>query len=261
MANTLRAQPKVITIVSLTVIAVALVGLVVGFGHPAPGWSGIYQAPPEYPAGVQPAVPYLEMDGKMRGPNREYQTRLANLMVPKADIMEQIITDPELRAQAITKRAARRAYSGAPPSIPHPVDGNDVSSCYLCHGEGKVIGTVIAPKISHQRYTNCTQCHAQGNTPTPGDDNAIKVENQFAGTVSAGKGTRAYVGAPPTIPHPTHMRENCTSCHGQLGLAGMKTPHAWRVNCQQCHTPGAGLDQHRFEDPSPPPWSGETQGK
>ena len=23
-----------------------------------------------------------------------------------------------------------------------------------------VIGTLIAPKISHQRYTNCTQCHA-----------------------------------------------------------------------------------------------------
>lgn len=249
---------KVLTLGASAVAGIALVGLLVGFGQPAPGWRP--QSSPDAiaaPAGVLPAVVYREMSGKGRGPNRDYISDLATATGPLPQPGEDKPVDPQLRAEAVARRAARRAYSGAPPVIPHPVDANDVTSCYQCHGEGKVIGNLIAPRISHQRYTNCTQCHAPVAVGAPGTVGGFEVANTFVGQASAGRGSRAYVGAPPTIPHSTHMRENCMSCHGQLSQPGLRTPHPWRVNCTQCHAPSAGLDQSRFEDPSPPPWAGE----
>ena len=252
---------KVLAIGAMGVVAIALVGMVVGFGHPVPGWQPPQDQPAEQLSGVLPAVHYRDMDGKGRGPNRAYTSNLTTLAGQGPALMEPIAFDPKLRAEAVAKRAARRAYNGAPPTIPHPVDSNDVTSCYQCHGEGKVIGTLIAPKISHQRYTNCTQCHAPVEVGTPGDSPGLEVKNEFIGVASSGRGTRAYAGAPPTIPHATTMRENCTSCHGTLGLTGLRSSHPWRVNCTQCHAPSATLDQVRFDDPSPPPWAGETSGK
>jgi cytochrome c-type protein NapB len=54
------------------------------------------------------------------------------------------------------------------------------------------------------------------------------------------------------IPHPTHMRENCESCHGVAGPHGLRTPHAERQSCTQCHAPDAKLDRRPTE--SFPPW-------
>lgn len=250
--------PKVITLACLTLIAVALGGLLVGFGQPAPGWKAPATPRPEMPAGVLPAVSYLAMDGKARGPNRVWSAELATLVSRQPGLMDPVHVDPELRAAAIARRASRRAFSGAPPVIPHPVDANDVTSCYQCHGEGKVIDSVIAPKISHPRYTNCTQCHAPVMAGAPGKSDALVVENSFKGVITSGKGTRAYLGAPPTVPHPTLMRENCMACHGLLGTTGLRTPHPWRVNCLQCHTPDAALEQQKAGDQTPPPWAGET---
>lgn len=249
---------RILLIGALSVAAVALGGMLVGFGHPAPAWQP--SQPPIHgdPATVLPAVVYRDMDGKARGPNRAFASDLATLASPGSDLMTPVAFDPKLRAEAVARRAARRAYHGAPPTIPHPIDANDVTSCHQCHGEGKVIGDLVAPKISHQRYTNCTQCHAPVAVGVPGTVQGFEVTNDFAGAVSAGRGGRAYVGAPPTIPHTTHMRENCTSCHGTLGQTGLRSSHPWRVNCTQCHAPSAALDQARFDDPSPPPWAGET---
>ena len=252
------APGRILTIGALAVVALALAGLLVGFGSPAPGWQPPAHERPESPAGVLPAVPYLQMDGKARGPNRGYESHLSTLVQHRPELLATVAVDPQLRAEAVARRAARRAYAGAPPTIPHPVDANDVTSCYQCHGEGTVIDNVVAPKISHQRYTNCTQCHAPVMVGTPGTSEGLVVENRFAGVVSNGKGSRAYAGAPPTVPHPLLMRENCTSCHGTLGLAGMKTPHPWRVNCLQCHALDAQQQQPAAGDPAPPPWDGET---
>lgn len=283
----MAASTQLMTVGALGVVAVALAGLLLGFGRPQPGWQPPEVHRPEAPASALPAVPYLQMDGKERGPNRLYQSHLSTLVQHRPDPMAPVQTDPVLRAEVVARRAARRAYAGAPPTIPHPVDANDVASCYQCHGEGTVIDTVVAPKISHQRYTNCTQCHALGSggataavgphvplsgspaASTPPDPPGFRlnvmpdfgVENRFAGQVSNGKGSRAYAGAPPTVPHPLNMRENCTACHGTLGLDGLKTPHPWRVNCLQCHVPDAKLDQRAGGDPSPPPWAGETLAK
>ena len=189
MADAPALSSKLITLACLALIALALGGLLVGFGQPAPGW---------------------------------------------------------------------KAGSVAPPVTPHPVDANDVTSCYQCHGEGKVIDTLVAPKISHPRYTNCTQCHAPVAVQIPGNAPGLVVDNVFRGQISAGKGTRAYLGAPPTLPHPTLMRENCLACHGLLGQQGLRTPHPWRVNCLQCHPPDASLEQQKADDQAPPPWAGET---
>ncbi len=250
--------PKTVLVVALTIVAVALVGLVVGLGSARPFWS-----PPPLarldpgPTTALPAARYLEMDGKTRGPNRGYASALSTL-APSATIPSEMpVQTDEQRQDALARRASRRAYHGAPPTIPHPVDSNDVTSCFVCHGQGQMIGSVIAPRISHERFTNCTQCHAQAATVTPGAVPDFAVANDFVGLASPTRGERAYAGAPPTIPHQTSMRENCMSCHGPLGLAGMRTPHPWRVNCQQCHAPSATLDQHHATEPGPPPWAGE----
>jgi len=252
---------KILAIGALGVVAVALVGMIVGFGHPAPGWQPPADAAVAAPTGVLPAVRYREMDGKARGPNRAYASDLATLVGQAPDPASALPFDAKLRAEAVARRTARRSYNGAPPTIPHPVDANDVTSCYQCHGEGKVIGPLVAPKISHQRYTNCTQCHAPVTVGAPGTVEGFAVVNDFVGAPSAGRGQRAYAGAPPTIPHTTHMRENCASCHGTLGLAGLRTSHPWRANCTQCHAPSATLDQAHFAEASPPPWAGENNGK
>lgn len=247
--------------VCFAAIALALGGLLVGFGQPAPGWKNPERTPAEPQPGALPAVRYLDMDGKARGPNRHYVSTLVTLQAPATGpnaVPAAAAIDPKLRAEAVARRAARRAYSGAPPVIPHVVDANDVTSCYQCHGEGKVIDTVIAPKISHQRYTNCTQCHAPVSVAVPGSDEGFQITNVFTGKLSAGKGSRAYIGAPPTVPHATLMRENCMACHGLLAQPGLKTPHPWRVNCLQCHAPDSRLDQRAGSEPAPPPWAGET---
>ena len=258
MADAPALSSKLITLACLALIALALGGLLVGFGQPAPGWKAGSVARPERPEGVLPAVTYLEMDGKARGPNRAWSADLATLASGQPGLLDQAPVDPQVRAAAIARRAARRSYFGAPPVIPHPVDANDVTSCYQCHGEGKVIDTLVAPKISHPRYTNCTQCHAPVAVQIPGNAPGLVVDNVFRGQISAGKGTRAYLGAPPTLPHPTLMRENCLACHGLLGQQGLRTPHPWRVNCLQCHPPDASLEQQKADDQAPPPWAGET---
>ena len=253
----MATSSRVLSVVAVGIIGVAMVGMVVGFGHPAPGWQPLPPVHAVHDDGTLPAVPYHQMSGKARGPNRHYVSDLRTLVSPAPDLFAATATGAEARAGALARRATRRAFHGAPPTIPHPVDSNDVTSCYSCHGEGTVIGDVIAPKISHQRYTNCTQCHAAVTVPPPGSG-GLMVANSFQGQLSPGRGPRAYPGAPPQIPHSTHMRENCHSCHGALGTEGLRSSHPWRVNCTQCHAPSAQLDQVRFANPDAPPWAGET---
>lgn len=235
-------------------IAVALIGLTVGTGVVRPAWNPENRERPTSSENVLPAVPYAAMDGKARGPNRHWQADLRTLSSPVPALSETLGQNEADRQTALTRRASRRAYAGAPPVIPHPVDANDVASCYQCHGEGRNIDGVIASKISHQHYTNCTQCHAQAATPGPGNIPELSIANTFTGLASPSRGLRAYVGAPPQIPHATTMRENCTSCHGVLGQKGLRSTHPWRANCLQCHAPSASLDLPRVVEATPPPF-------
>ena len=139
---------------------------------------------------------------------------------------------------AATVRAARRAYDGAPPVIPHEAFGSD---CTNCHGRDgiEVPGVGYAPPSPHETtpglsaVSRCRQCHVFAVT-----------EEQFARNDFSGlrqdlrRGRRLHDNAPPTIPHKTFMRENCAACHtGPAAREEIRTSHPERVRCLQCHVP------------------------
>ncbi len=139
------------------------------------------------------------------------------------------------REAAIKARAERRAYDGAPPTIPHEIDQMSTEDCFDCHESGEEVDDVIAPIMPHAYYTNCTQCHI---STAPREGVAVpEVENGFRGVMSSGPGDRAWKGAPPTVPHAIDMRIHCLACHGPKGKPGLRTPHPDRPNCVQCHIP------------------------
>lgn len=150
---------------------------------------------------------------------------------------------PEDRARAVADRASRRAYDGAPPTIPHRIDQQRGPDCLACHERGLSVATLRAPPMSHRRLDACPQCHVVSADPRLAPATPADLENTFVGARAAASGERAWPGAPPTIPHATLMRSACTSCHGPQGRNGLRTPHPFRESCQQCHAPSAALDQ------------------
>ena len=130
--------------------------------------------------------------------------------------------------------------------IPHPDDAR-TSDCLSCHGQNVTVGGVKAPRMSHEKMLACRQCHVARATAffagrAPGGP--PPTENSFEGLAS-GPGHRATPTAPPTVPHGTHMREACGTCHGRWGQPGLRTSHPERVSCNQCHVPSLNRDsQH-----------------
>lgn len=146
----------------------------------------------------------------------------------------------EQRLAAVEARRQRRAFDGAPPVVPHAVDEQSSYACASCHAKGMAVQGKVAPVMSHPAFGNCLQCHAPG-WARPGEP-WEKAETTFAALASAGRGERAWPGAPPAMSHSTWMRQDCTSCHGPTGLAGLRTPHPERFDCQQCHARRAAKD-------------------
>jgi cytochrome c-type protein NapB len=140
---------------------------------------------------------------------------------------------------------SRRAYPGAPPVIPHPVD--DEQKCLACHVDGGWVPRfqAYAPVVPHPDFTSCRQCHVP---PTIGDSFRPTTWETLPGPRID---RSALPGSPPPIPHGLHMRENCVACHGGPGaVAEIRTSHPERVSCRQCHA----LDADRpaaFERPAP----------
>ncbi|MBX3247261.1 MAG: hypothetical protein KF901_08775 [Myxococcales bacterium] len=162
-------------------------------------------------------------------------------------------TEAEIRA-ALEARSARRSYDGAPPRIPHPVTQRGDLDCVGCHTNGLVLEGRVAPMMSHDHLTSCTQCHVGEEGPMPGAAQALESgppwQNTFAGLEAPTQGPRVWDGAPPVIPHTTHMRERCESCHGVLA-DGLRTTHPWRQSCTQCHAPSAEFDVRPDEGLTP----------
>lgn len=133
-------------------------------------------------------------------------------------------------------RSERRAYDGAPPVVPHGPMG---AECVTCHNERgmPVEGLGFAPPTPHgmtpgmSTESHCQQCHVYALT------SETFVENAFEGRPQdLRSGTRAYPGAPPVMPHPLFMRENCAACHsGPAAREEIRTSHPERPNCLQCH--------------------------
>lgn len=137
-----------------------------------------------------------------------------------------------------TERAARRAYDGAPPVAPHRDFG---VTCTECHNERglQIDGVGYAPPTPHEGTTGlsatsrCRQCHVFRATEQ------VWVDSTFVGLVQdLARGQRLNELAPPTIPHPVFMRENCRACHtGPAAREEIRTSHPERARCTQCHVP------------------------
>lgn len=193
-------------------------------------------------AGVVPATTYDQIRAGNLGPNAELATRLMPAEAAPLTDAPVIPGDLSQKLDDLEARAARRAFNGAPPTIPHRVDPRDSSSCIACHGKnGLTLGNVVARPMPHEHYSSCTQCHVPERELQP--EEARWLDNSFSGMAAPTAGHRAFPLAPPVIPHTTLMRSNCASCHGTLGASGLQSSHPWRSSCTQCHAPAATLDQ------------------
>ncbi len=189
-------------------------------------------------AGVIPATHYANMSQATLSNRQQVQLTTFKSTV---DPLAEIIIKPEDKLAALLKREQNRAFNGAPPTIPHPIDQRTDASCVACHTHGAKTASLRIPKMSHHFLANCTQCHIEKNSQqfTP----VVFRESDFNGLQAPTSGPRAFQGAPPQIPHSTWMRTDCMSCHGETGQYGIRTTHPWRSNCQQCHAPSATMDQ------------------
>jgi len=225
------------------VIAVAFVGLFIGMRHavspaPAPTHDG---PTADADAGdTLPATPYWQIHRGNLGPNAKWYASLDVAGLTPDEIIAVTPGSDADKAHALLMRSSRRAYNGAPPTIPHAIDPMDTTSCVVCHGQGMRIGDVVARPMPHELYASCTQCHVPQQELVA--DEIHWLINSFEGLAAPEAGSRAYTGAPPIIPHTTQLRTNCMSCHGPLGLSGMRSSHPWRTSCTQCHAPSAELD-------------------
>ena len=137
---------------------------------------------------------------------------------------------------AALERAARRAFDGAPPIIPHENFGMTCTECHDLKGM-EVEGVGFAPPSPHEKtlgmsaFSHCRQCHvfslADGEF----------MANTFAGLrQDLRRGARLNPFAPPTLPHKVFMRENCVACHsGPAAREEIRTDHPERPRCSQCH--------------------------
>ncbi len=242
------------------VFGIAIAGIFMGFYDTVtpigpPGYTDVSHTSTDVDRTNTPqAVVYTDMTGARFGPNSQWQTPWPTQTADPNESYDLAPATPEARDTINAQRAQRRAYSGAPPVVPHAIDQTNAASCLVCHGQGMKIGTVIAPKMSHETYTNCTQCHVESvNRALPPTTGPRAAPTHFQGLEAPGPGERAWPGAPPTMPHTTWMRENCNSCHGNLADNGLRTSHPWRINCVQCHAPSAELDQWQALGADRPP--------
>ncbi|WP_139957324.1 multiheme c-type cytochrome [Flavicella sediminum] len=131
----------------------------------------------------------------------------------------------------------KRAYHGAPPSIPHEVlDERSMggATCLKCHENGGYVAKwkAYAPVTPHPDKVNCRQCHVpeHSNTLFRGT-NFEKVKAPAVGILN-----KALRSSPPVIPHQIQLRENCLACHaGPSAPKEIRVSHPERVNCRQCH--------------------------
>ena len=227
-----------------------------GEGETSP-WLSVQESTQQEKANYPEAPLYRDIPSAEWKANKDWKNELSKLPKEPIDRSPREALDKEALAHILIARINRRAYDGAPPTIPHAINYRDVRSCSVCHSQDSnvLVAGQRAPAMSHPYLANCTQCHA----PSEGLAFAVRsgttglvVENAFHGTKRSGKGTRAYQGAPPTVPHRVWMRQNCMSCHGPGMPDAIVTSHPQRQNCLQCHAPDSRYDNRERIGPLAP---------
>lgn len=196
---------------------------------------------------VPQARAWSELARTPRGTSSGWEVDIAALQAGSPSVLDDVALDGTSKGAALGERAGLRAYDGAPPQIPHAIRQDSAPECLACHDAGLRLRERLAPPMSHRELTSCTQCHVVAEQPMPGGaelpPDPRAVDNAFTGMPSPTQGPRAWDVAPPQIPHQTHMRERCESCHGTNGRDAIRSSHPYRQACEQCHAPSAELDQ------------------
>ncbi len=240
-------QARALGMIATAAIAVALIGFLTGtraedYEAESPPTARERNLPPNVP----PARTHAELERQPWGDDVAGAGWRAAREVAAREALDAAGDSNGDLAVAVSDRAGRRAFAGAPPVIPHPVRASGAAECLACHADGFALAGRRANGIPHSRFASCTQCHVTEASFTELPPNpAARDENVFVGLVSPSHGDTAYEGAPPTVPHPTWMRESCESCHGPGGRAGLVTPHPERRSCLQCHPATAGMRASR----------------
>lgn len=251
---------RTLAVILLGVGMAAVSGVFVGMrqtvADTAPSDVEFPESPNPVRGDLPPAPKYGEIPDADWLANQHWHFTLDNLpRVEESRAPSTALTADQL-AEVLMVRSERRAFSGAPPTVPHEISQMSSASCMACHDTGSdyVIGGTRPSAISHPYYANCTQCHV----PADGlrsltEEERLVVESSFEGREAVGLGSRAYAGAPPTVPHALFMRQNCMSCHGPDRPNAIRSSHPDRQNCLQCHAPDASLDNRERIINSPPP--------
>lgn len=231
---------RFIPVIGAIIVGFALFGYVAGIRE-LPAIETTRHEEPTQSGDVLTAVSYREMKTTRLTSDPLAGQTIADLRFQRPELFAPVPKTEEMKLAALADRARNRAYDGAPPTVPHPIDQLSSVACLACHGEGIKVGDRIASRMSHAQLSNCTQCHVSQQADVMVDD-AVPTVATFVGVYRSGAGTRASPGAPPSIPHHTWMRENCATCHGTLTRAGTRSTHPWLSNCQQCHAANASND-------------------
>jgi len=133
----------------------------------------------------------------------------------------------------VAHRQELRLFEGAPPVVPHPIEGYGREDCLACHLHGEAIDEESgrpAPVTPHPEQANCRQCHVARQT------NEVFRANLVQGLEPWTVEAPANPLGPPYIPHRLQDRENCRACHLGEAAANVIVPgHGERANCRQCH--------------------------
>ena len=96
---------------------------------------------------------YREMRESARGPGSGWNEAMKVASEQPARV------DRSTLEEALLRRQARRAYDGAPPTIPHLVQQNSAADCMACHEHALRLAEKQAPMLPHAAFTQCNQCH------------------------------------------------------------------------------------------------------
>ena len=236
---------RLMMLLGAVALGIGLVGFLIGISQPVVPKRASERSPVETVESLVTAPNYREVDSSAIGPNQDWTSDFSAFQQARPDLYEPVVRTSAMKDEALRDRLRTRAFDGAPPIVPHIIEQQSAASCLACHRDGMRLGDRIATRISHPHFASCTQCHVEAASSSPIVEklNSDERLNEFAGLLRTGPGTRAMTGAPPTIPHSTHLRGDCMSCHGLVARPGLRTTHPWLQNCVQCHAAASELSQ------------------